>query len=152
MFDFSITISVVGSNKRGYVEIFHLLIYYRRTRTHQNWVKLDVRMLLQKFKLELCPTGLANPRRPLLREDVVSGDLAETPDHFHLRLGMVAQHLDVVLARVLELEGELPIFKTEDLPMLDGGRTFFVHSLLVFFLKADQALQDVALVFMGHLK
>ena len=97
-------------------------------------------MFLQEFELKLGPTSLANPRRPLLREDVIPRNLAQTSDHFHLGLGMVAQELDVVLAGVLELEGELPVLEAEDLPVLDGGRTFFVHAFFVFFLKTNQTL------------
>ena len=46
---------------------------------------------------------------------------------------MFTEKFDVILASVLELEGKLPIFKTENLPMFNCCRTFLVHALFVFF-------------------
>ena len=119
---------------------------------YQLGIELDVGVLLQQLKPQLSPALLADPRRPLLRQDVVASDLAEAADHLHLGLGPLAQLLDVVLARVLELEGEFPILEAEDLPVLDGGGALLVHAFLFLLLQSDQALQDVALVFVGHLK
>ena len=108
-------------------------------------------MLLKQLELELSPALLADPR-PRFREDVIASDLAEAADDLHLGLGMLAMVLDVVLARVLELEGELPVLKAEDLPVLHGGRALLVHALILILLESYQTLQDVALVFVRHLK
>lgn len=52
------------------------LLRQKIRRAYQDGVKLDVGVLLQELELELGPTLLADPRRPLLGQDVVTADLA----------------------------------------------------------------------------